>query len=207
MKVSIEFATEQLTRARQIVTRRKLITPEMVGETTKLVIQGNGNMLSSRPAKIYNVNAVTMERAQAAYEALKTSTFNAAIADMDEQGVRDHVNEVLNNAQISFTVPISRDKGFSNGDIVVALVEEFSVEAKGERAAYTGIGLNNVSLAKSVAAKSASAIFNGWDRKDEDEATIEDATASGDEQVDAFADSALETEPVAESSEPTAPTA
>jgi len=191
MKVSAEFATAQLTRARQILSSRKLITSSELGQVVTVAIQGNGNMLNSRPAMIYNTNATTTDRLLAAKALLGTASFMAAIEDADEQGVQDYVNSVLNDAQLSFTVPLTSSQTFQNRDLVTALVEEYSRKATDENPTPgKGVGLNNVKPVKATAIGNAASLLGNWD-EDED-ATITDGTdsaAAPTAEADPFADS------------------
>lgn len=188
MKVSAAFAQAQLDRARQIISRRKLITAEHIGQLVTLTIQGDGNMLTSRPAMIYNTTATTQSLALQAKKLLGTSSFFTAIADMGEEGVIAYMNSILNSAQLSFTVPLTSSQTFSNRDVVTALVEEYSRKATDENPTPgKGIGLNGVKLAKAVAAGNAASVFGNWD--DEEETTLEDGSEAptGEDQQDPFA--------------------
>lgn len=205
MKVSAEFATAQLGRARQILSSRKLIDAALIGAVVTVAIQGNGNMLQSRPAMIYNTNATTTDRLLAAKALLGTASFMAAIADLDEQGVQDYINSILNDAQLSFTVPLTSNITFQNRDLVTALVEEYSRKATDENPTPgKAVGLNNVKHVRAQAVSSASSLLGNWD-EDED-ATIADNSDSTapTAEADPFADSNVEAPKAEETTAPTA---
>lgn len=188
MKVSAEFAQQQLDRARQIFGSRVIVGQAQVGELVTLIIQGNGNMLQTRAAMIYNVRATSQAQYQEGKKALGTAAFMAAIEDLDEAGVQAHINEILNASQLSFTVPLSSSVTFTNGEIVNALIEEYTPKATDENPTPSKrIGLNNVTPKKAVA---LSRTTTNWD-EDED-ATLVDNTDSNSQPQgnaeDPFAD-------------------
>lgn len=177
-----------LDRARRILRNRIMLTSAYIGKPVNLVIQGNGNMLTKRAAMIYNTNATTLERATVARDAVQTATFMAAIADLDEAGVQQHVNDILNNSQVSFTVPVSGSaETFQNRQSVVALVEEYDRKDLDGKVIGRGIGLNNVIPAKAEVLQSAAGFFSF----DDEAAAIADAPVADAAQGDAFSDAAL----------------
>lgn len=100
-----------------------------VGQPVVLSIIGNGVALD-RGAWLYNTNVSSKELINKALDMLNPEEFFASVTS-EEEATRV-TRQAMNSASISFSIPFGKGEKLSNGDFIVATVQEYASKVTGE---------------------------------------------------------------------------
>lgn len=126
----------------------KLPLDGQINRQVECSIIGNGVDLE-RGAWLYNTNVTTNTKLNGAIELLNPETFFAQATS--EEAATELTRKALNAASISFSIPFGRGEKLSNGELIVAQVQEYTTKA-GE----VDLGLRFVRKEKAVALERSS---------------------------------------------------
>lgn len=152
------LSAEQVMR---ILRTRKIVDHTMAGsfinKGLRIVGQGNKTKDVDNQRLVYNTNA--MRRDAMAIAAAHLRNGQQALAIDDNEGAQEAFRQALNIGVLSFSHPVEGWEPFPAGALITAVVSSFTIKA-GPDAGKTGIGLDQVRLAPSVALAGDA---TGWD--------------------------------------------
>lgn len=152
------LSIDQVTR---ILRTRKIVDHTMAGsfisKGLRIVGQGNKTKDVDNQRIVYNTNAMRKDAMAEAAAHLRAA--NQCLAIGDNEGAQEAMRLALNVGVLSFSHPVEGWTPFPAGALITAVISSFTIKA-GPDAGKTGIGLDSVKLAPSVALTGDGA---GWD--------------------------------------------